>query len=49
MVMVVFKAHFTDDVAAAMLIGQTGVVKVPEGCKVQPLDVCINKPFKSVL
>ena len=46
-----FKAHFTDDVAAAIIIGHTGVVKAPAGhtSKVQPLDVCINKPFKSVL
>ena len=27
MVMDAFKAHFTDDVATAMLIGHTGVVK----------------------
>ena len=41
---------FTDNVAAAMLIGHTGVVKLPAGCtcKSQPIDVCINKPFKSI-
>ena len=46
-----FKAHFTDDIAAAMLVGHSRFVKVPAGCtsKVQPLDVCINKPFKSIL
>ena len=46
-----FKAHFADDVAAATLICHTGVVKVPAVCtsKVQRLDVCINKPFKSNL
>ena len=34
-----------------MLIGHRGVVKVPARCtfKVQPLDVCINKPFKSII
>ena len=42
---------FTNDLAAAMLIGHTDVVKFPAGCtsKVQPLDVCINKPFKYIL
>ena len=51
MVMDTFKAHFKEDVGAAMLIGHTSVVKVPAGCtsKVQSLDVCINKPFKSIL
>ena len=51
MVMDSFKAHFTDGVTAAMLIGHTGVVKVPTGCtsKLQPLNVCINKPFKFIL
>ena len=51
MVMDTFKAYFTDNVAAAMLIGHTAVVKVPAGftIKVQPLDVCVNKPFKSLL
>ena len=50
MVMDAFKAHFTEDVPAAMLFDHTGVVQVPTGCtfKVQPLDVCINKPFKHV-
>ena len=51
MLMNAFKVHSTDDVAAAMLIGHTGVVKVPAGCssKVQLIDVCIHKPFKSLL
>ena len=51
MVMDAFKAHYTDDVAAAMLTGQTGVVKVLSGCtsKKQLLDVCIKKLFKSIL
>ena len=46
-----FKAHFTEDAAATMLIGHTGIVKVPAGCtsKVQTLDVCIKKPFRSIL
>lgn len=50
MVMDTFKAHFKDHVAA-LLNGQTRVVKVPAGCtfKVQPFRVCFIKPFKSIL
>ena len=50
-VMDAFKAHFTEDAAATMLIGHTGIVKVPAGCtsKVKTLDVCIKKPFRSIL
>ena len=46
-----FKAPFKDDVAASMLINNNGVAKVPVECtsRVQPLAVCINKPFKSIL
>ena len=43
---------FTHNVAAAMLIGPAGVAKFPAGCfisKLQPLVVCINKLFKSIL
>ena len=45
MVMDALKAHFTDDVAAVMLIRHTSVVKAPPSFtfKVQLLDV--NKPF----
>ena len=51
MVMDAFEPHTTEDVAAAVLIGHTGVVKVPAECtsKVKPLDVSIDQPFKSVL
>ena len=51
MVMRAFKAHYMNDVAAAMLNGHTAVVKAPAGCtsKVQPLGLCINKPFISIL
>ena len=48
----IFRAYATNDVAAAaILIGHTGVVKVPARCtsKIQPLDTCINKLFKSIL
>ena len=46
-----FKACFTDDTAATMLIGHTGFAKVHARCtyRVQPLYVCINKPFKFIL
>ena len=45
------KAHFTDDAAAVMLIRHSGVLKAPARCKskVQPLDACITKPFRSIL
>ena len=48
----IFRAYATNDVAAAaILIGHTGVVKVPARCtsKIQPLDTCINKLFKFIL
>ena len=45
-----FKVYFTDNIAA-LLIGYTGVVKVPAGCtsKLQSSDVCINKHFTPIL
>ena len=51
MVMDTFKAHLMDDVAAAMLIGYTVVVKIPSGCRsrVQSLEVWINESFKYIL
>ena len=46
-----FKAHTTDEMKAVLSINSTNLIMVPPGCtsKYQPLDVCINKPFKSVL
>ena len=46
-----FKVHFTDDVAAATLIGHTVFIKVPAACtsKGQSIDAHINKPLKSML
>ena len=46
-----FKAHTTDEMKAALSINSTNIIMVPPGCtsKCQPLDVCINKPFKGVL
>ena len=51
MVMDAFKVHFTDEVAAATLIGHTVFVKVPTACtsKGQSIDVRISKPLKSML
>ena len=41
----------TDEMKAALSINSTNLIMVPPGCtsKYQPLDVCINKPFKCVL
>ena len=46
-----FKAHTTDEMKAVLSINSTNLIMVPPGCtsKCQPLDVCINKPFKGVL
>ena len=46
-----FKARYTDDLGTAILLCHTGVVNVPAGCtsKVQPLEACISKLFKSTL
>ena len=45
-----FKAHTTDEMKAVLSINSTNLIMVPPGCtsKCQPLDVCINKPFKGV-
>ena len=44
-----FKAHTTDDMK--VLLATNSLQMVPAGCtsNCQPLDVCINKPFKAVL
>ena len=46
-----FKTHKTDNVNVLLATNNTNLVLVPAGCtsKCQPLDVCINKPFKGVL
>ena len=46
-----FKVHTTDEIKAVLSINSANLVTVPPGCtsKCQPLDVCINKPFKGVL
>ncbi len=44
-----FTGHMTDDVSEELRRRNITVAMVPGGCtsKVQPLDVCLNKPFKS--
>ena len=46
-----FKANTNDEMKAVLSINSTNLIMVPPGCtsKCQPLDVCINKPFKGVL
>ena len=46
-----FKAHTIDEMKARWSISSTNLIMVPPVCtwKYQPLDVCINKPFKGVL
>ena len=44
-----FSGHMTEDVAAELQKKNIIVATIPGGCtsKIQPLDVCLNKPFKS--
>ena len=46
-----FKAHTIDEMKVRWSISSTNLIMVPPVCtwKYQPLDVCINKPFKGVL
>ena len=46
-----FKAHTTDAVQNTLEEINTEAPVIPGGCtsKVQPLDVCVNKPFKQLL
>ena len=46
-----FKAQKRYDVKMLWAANKTNLALVPAGCtsKCQPLDVCINKPFKDVL
>ena len=47
----VFKPHTIDGMKAVLSINSTNLIMVPPGCnsKCQPLDVCIDKPFKGGL
>ena len=44
-----FSAHITNDVKKRLKKINTVPITIPEGCtsKIQPLDVCLNKPFKA--
>ena len=44
-----FSGHMTEDVQAELQKQNVSAVVIPGGCtsKIQPLDVCLNKPFKS--
>ena len=46
-----FAAHLTDDIESQLLGAKTDTVAIPAGCpsKCQPMDVCLNKPFKGIL
>ncbi|XP_057304495.1 uncharacterized protein LOC130641631 [Hydractinia symbiolongicarpus] len=46
-----FSAHLTDGVKDQLLGNNSDILQIPAGCtsKCQPMDVCLNKPFKSVL
>ena len=46
-----FAAHLTDDVESQLLEAKTDTLAIPAGCtsKCQPMDVCLNKPFKAIL
>ena len=46
-----FSVHKIDDVESKLLQNKFDVLMIPAGCtsKCQPMDVCINKPFKAIL
>lgn len=46
-----FKGHLKDDVLADLAENNISHVPIPGGCtsKIQPLDVCLNKPFKAYI
>lgn len=45
-----FSGHMTDDVSALLSRNNVTSAVIPGGCtsKIQPLDVCLNKPFKGL-
>lgn len=51
LVMDSFRAHTTDSVKGVLEEMNAKSPIIPGGCtsKVQPLDVCVNKPFKQLL
>ena len=46
-----FAAHLAEGVKAQLLESKSDILPIPAGCnsKCQPMDVCLNKPFKAVL
>jgi hypothetical protein len=46
-----FRGHLTADVQAKLAKNNILYMAIPGGCtsKIQPLDVCLNKPFKSYI
>ena len=46
-----FSAHLTDSVKQHLLKEECDTLTIPAGCtsKCQPMDVCLNRPFKAVL
>ena len=46
-----FAAHITDAVKNRLLKGNSNILAMQAGCtsKRQPMDVCLNKPFKKIL
>ena len=46
-----FSAHKTNTVASKLNENKSDALMIPAGCtsKCQPMDVCINKPFKAIL
>ena len=46
-----FAVHLTDGVKNQLLEGKSDIAAKPAGCtsKYQPMDVCLNKPFKAIL
>ena len=46
-----FSAHKTDEIQGKLIEKNTDILMIPPGCtsKCQPMDVCVNKPFKAIL
>ena len=46
-----FSVHKTDEVEAKLVQNKSEILMIPAGCtsKYQPMDVCINEPFKANL
>ena len=46
-----FKDHLTDDILAILVKNNISHAVIPDGCTrmIQPLDVCLNKPFKTYI